>query len=171
MRRLGFLFLLASAPGCGPDPHDPVDGPVEEQRCIGGTRGDGPRGVRLVEVGDGAGESFRVWADGQEVTMVTGPQGGTMVTPTVRVPAEPDDEVAPCWRVHIVNDMPGVDDVGPGILADVPFDRVGDDLEAATLPDLLGFDPEDYAGRDLVLHVAVVGDDFDGARDLTIRLR
>ncbi|AKF09826.1 hypothetical protein DB32_006975 [Sandaracinus amylolyticus] len=113
MRRGGAFVLerLRSAPlvlvlcACGggggepgPGPHD--GGPLPST-CEDLFEGEPELALEIGRITDGA---FTRWSDGDEVAFAWGPQGGTMIVPTLRADAslDPDDET-PCVSVEIAN--------------------------------------------------------------------
>lgn len=58
--------------------------------------------TRTMEIGElDADGNFVAWTEGQDVALVTGFQGASMITPWVELPAMADDATSECWFVHL----------------------------------------------------------------------
>jgi hypothetical protein len=125
---MGFLTAGAAlallAAGCG----DPETGPPEEvERCKAQTLGDMvPLPERGAALGEGRGNEFQPYQDGDSVALVQGSQGLTMLTPVVRVDAAPEDPTDACLLVQIYLERPDYPDTWPGrVLQGVKFVKQG----------------------------------------------
>lgn len=143
--------VLVAVVACGPTlPGEDLE--PEAERCAIDEPIDGT--PREVVIGSGQGAGFVPYADGLGVPIVHGPQGGYMITPTLRVPALADTEA--CAVVHI--DHGGVaEGFLPGHKANLLFTQSGDHLYTGNIYDLLAVDAAMLVGTTLTLHVTVSG--------------
>lgn len=142
MKRLAILLLVA----CGP-------GPVDVCEDLS------PGAARAAEIGTYEDGEFVAYVDGGETPLVFGFQGGYMVTPVIRIPAEADDDPAPCFNIRIENEL---DPAGSSI--DLEFSMLASaedgmyNLEGIT--NFLGNVRRDLVGRTLTMDIEVVADGF-----------
>lgn len=102
-RGLSLVGILSLLPSCylfSPN----TDPPAQVEQCgPSGTAGDKSK-TREVALGDGVGSGFVPYKDGATVTLVTGGQGLSMVTPVVRVKAESGDVSGTCLFISILSE-------------------------------------------------------------------
>jgi hypothetical protein len=127
---------------------------------------------RALEVGALDGTTFMAWADGTEVTLETGGQGGVMVVPSLRLPAASEDGDEACWVVMLDNEVAGT---GAGDVGDLKsayvFERKGDFMQVDGLFDLLGYNSSGLRGSTLTLTAKVSAPSFAAETTVAITLR
>ncbi|MEJ7729043.1 MAG: hypothetical protein WKG00_07505 [Polyangiaceae bacterium] len=127
---------------------------------------------RALEVGALDGTAFSAWADGTEVTLQTGGQGGVMVVPSLRLPAATEDGDEACWVVTLDNEVAGT---GAGDIGDLKsayvFERNGEFMQVDGLFDLLGYDSSGLQGSTLTLTAKVSAQGFRAEKAVAITLR
>ena len=143
------LFVLVVACGliaCGPGPvdicTDPAPGPM--RTAVIGTYVDG---------GD-----FVPYVNGGETPLVFGFQGGYMVTPAIRIPAEASDGPTPCFTIRVDNELDP-----PGSAPDLEFSTftsVDSGMYEINITNFLGNVRRDLIGRTLTMDIRVVADGF-----------
>ncbi|UJR86728.1 hypothetical protein [Sandaracinus amylolyticus] len=94
------LAACGGSGGEGPEP-GPYDGGPPPATCDDLFEGEPALELEIGRIADGA---FTRWSDGDEIPFVWGPQGGTMIVPSVRadLALDPDDDT-PCVSVEIAN--------------------------------------------------------------------
>ena len=144
MKRLALLLLVSACGG------EPVDVCAEMS----------PGPVRAAEIGtyDDNG-NFVAYVDGDEASLILGLQGGYMVTPVIRIPAEADDEPRPCFNVVVENELDP-----PGSAPDLEFATisVAEDgmYELNGILNFLGNLRRDLLGRTLTMNIEVLANGF-----------
>lgn len=162
---VGCIFL-----GCGHGELDP-DAPEDAERCVAEEGSAGAVEARAVALGVGGSAAFRAFQDGEETELISGFQGGYMITPAVRVEAAGDSRAEACFRVRLENALMEGGEVGPGTLSQVIFARSGAFFYVESLYDLLGYDSGPLEGKTLLLSATVSGVGFEGTQALTLRLK
>ncbi|MEC7524122.1 MAG: hypothetical protein VYE22_29850 [Myxococcota bacterium] len=171
------LVVVETADG-GPEPDldsgpDRIclDGACYAQRCRGLTyfEGDAEPGLVIGELRD---EEVVPWEDGQDVTYEWGFQGGTMILPSLEIPASVTSGDG-CVQVRLRHRE---DPAHPGEAGDAPshsYDwtdpmrRSGDRLQMRHLNDQIGWDAPD--GHRFVLEAEVRGVDFALRGEVSVR--
>jgi hypothetical protein len=160
------LLLL----GCPQSETDGGDPPPEAEYCSApeGT----PTATRDLEVGAPNGDDLVAWQDGDEVEMVSGGQGGTMIVPSLRVPVGAGDGDEACWVVMLDNELA---DTSSGTVEDfrstLVFQRRGDFMQVDGVYDLLGYGGSGLAGNTLTLKATVIAEAFRAERTVAVILR
>jgi hypothetical protein len=160
------LSLLSVLPGCGPsDPGHTV--PDQAPDCP--TQfGEDTLEKRKVDIGDAASGDLVPYQDGEQVPLVRGGQGLSMITPWVQIAAAADDGEEVCCVVRLDND--------PGLIEsnqfNVQFARRG----AAFLSDgaiyhPFGPDHDVLVGETVKVTAKVRCDGFEGERTVTVSLK
>jgi hypothetical protein len=174
-RALGWAAAIGMAAGCligcGPGELEPEPPGDDAERCVAGEGNGGTPVAREVTLGTGSGATFRAYEESEETELIAGFQGGYMITPTVRVEAAGDTRPEACFRVWLQNTIVEGAEVGPGTLSYVVFTRSGDYFYVAPLFDLLGYEADPLRGKTLLLSAEVSGSEFEGSRDVTLRLK
>lgn len=167
--RLGSTALAAAIlAGCGPsDPIDPTAGDPPGG-CYTDFLDAGTRAPRAAVLGEGSGASFQAYEAGQKVTLVSGFQGGYMVTPSVRVDAAGGAGAEACFQVSIKNVLTDVEDVAPGLQTYVTFAKSGEFFDVEGIWDLIAMDDDPLHGKTLVLKATVTGQDFEATGEATV---
>ena len=156
--------------GCPPSESD--DGPSrpEAEDCYADEVASPEE--RALEVGALDGTAFTAWADGTEVTLETGGQGGVMVVPSLRLPAVAEDGDEACWVVTLDNEVTGT---GAGDVGDLKsayvFERNGEFMQVDGLFDLLGYGGSGLPGSTLTLTAKVSAQTFRAETAVAITLR
>lgn len=151
MKHLALVFLVA----CGPMPVEVCEG------LTGGA-------ARRAEIGtyDENGD-FLTYVDGGETPLIFGLQGGYMVTPVVRIPAEASDDATRCFNVRIENELDP-----PGSAPDLELSLIASAEDGVYtlegLANFLGNLRRDLIGRSLTMTIEIRGRDV--AVDETIQV-
>ena len=172
--RVGRFAVIAVAGlmvvGCGPREPE-ADVPDDAERCVAEDGSSGALEARVIALGVGGAEAFRVFQEGEETELIEGLQGGYMITPTVRVEAAGDSRDEACFRVQLENTLMEGGDIGPGMISQVVFTRSGEFFYVESIYDLLGYDEGELEGKTLLLSATVSGVDFEGTQAVTLRLK
>ena len=153
MRALTAMALVAALAGC---PSDDGSGPPDSFF-------EGEPEI-VLEVGHTADGTFTRWAPGDVVSWVWGPQGGTMITPTLRLPLGTAEDGS--WLEVALTQQPDPgfpDDAGeladfPGLEEPFQFYERDGVLRATDIPSQLGWG--DPSGARMLLGATVRGEDF-----------
>lgn len=160
------LALIPFVVACS-DPWNPEDDPSAVEHCV---LDSDEAEARTVEVGSYADGVFHPYGDGQELALVVGPQGGVMITPSVRVAGGDGDPVRVCVSIALSHTIDGADDVNPGTMIEAWLDPLDGAFVSGRIDDLLAFDPAPLAGKTLMLGVTV-GGPFAGSHEVDLVLR
>ena len=110
---------------------------------------------------------FVAYVDGGETPLVFGFQGGYMVTPVIRIPAEPSDIMRPCFNIRVDNELDPA-----GSAPDLEFSMIANPedgfYELNGITNFLGNVRSDLVGRTLTMDIDVVANGF--SIDETIQL-
>jgi hypothetical protein len=155
---------------CGP-PEPETTSLSDAERCVADEGSSGVVEAREVALGLGGSAAFRAFQDGEEAEIVSGFQGGYMITPTIRVEAIGDSRGEACLQLRLENALMEGGEVGPGTLSQVLFSRSGDFFYVDSIYDLLGWDLDPLEGKTLLLSATVSDVGFQGTRAVTLRLK
>lgn len=164
MKTRVFLILLALwSVGC----------PTEEVCRFPEPNPDAP--VRTLEasspptnISDPLSTGFEAWQDDDLVPIILGFQGGYMVTPVLRFPAEEDSEDTRCVSVVVRNFGEGLDGSGLNILETATRD--GDYFYIDPLDNFLSRNPGVLHERRMRMQVTVRDEDFQSELEVTIEM-
>ncbi len=155
--------------GCGPESGEPIVA-AEAERCVLPTEGAMVPPPRAMVLGEGTPEAFVPYTDGQTVSLRLGFQGGYMLTPRVRVAALKGDGDSACWQVDLNNEM-ALDWVGPGLVAQLLFERHGDAFYSGVMNNLINYDKQQLQGQPLTMDVTTSGIDIDETFSVSVILK
>ncbi len=156
LRPIFLVGLLVSGLACGDD----------GGQCMPVQASGQP--MRDFEVGEYDGDTFAPYEDGSTQTFVRGLQGGYMVVPTIRIPAETD--AAPCVTLVIENAIDSAGDALPSLTRVMTWSRRGDFFETPPLENFLSFEQSTLIDQELRMRVRVISDAFQGERVVRVML-
>jgi hypothetical protein len=157
-------FVLGSAAalgGCGPgDGGTEPEIPDQASFCAVSI-GDTFPETREVDLGFGPPSSFEPYRDGDEVAVVVGTQGASMITPVVRVAKGAGDGAEPCFRVR-------VEEVAEGFASEwnIQFREEGGALFSDGALYFIT-----YSTGEVELDLRVEGEGFSGTKRVKVALR
>ncbi len=176
-RSLALLTCLSSAAlvfGCGPADPEP---PVPDQAVDCPTQfGEDTMETREVELGDASSGELVPYPEGEEVALIHGSQGLSMITPWVSIEAAADDGEEACCVVRLENEADGplADEhnfIGSNQF-NVLFAREGSVfLSDGALYHPLGPDHDVLAGQTVKVTATVRCDGFEGETSVTVSLK
>ena len=146
--------------------------PAQATQCPADIQ-DKPATERTVEMGDAVGTTFEPWTDGEGIPMLHGGQGASMITPAIRVEADPAEGDEACYRVRLENDYQGqvssFPDAKDALQVNVHFTRQGDFFVSdGDIYDALSYPQVD---RPLQVIAQVIGNGFQGTRAVKVVLK
>lgn len=164
------MGVAALGLGCGPSSEL-----IEQADGCPAETGDPTMGERSVRVGDGLPPGFVPYVEAGSATLIVGPQGGTMITPVLRVEAKPGETEGHCWRTTIKNTYdPSVaaPEDADGLVVPIPYVlSEGAYYSDGAVWDLFSYDATTLRGSRLTLSATVEGADFTATETVKIDLQ
>lgn len=146
--------------GCGPGPEPQPEIPAQASFC-GAVTGAEPTETRKVELGHGPASDFEPYSHGEEINVVTGGQGATMITPFVRVEKKAADGPEACFRVRLAEG-----DLEFSSEWNIQFQEEGGSLVSDGALYFIT-----YSTEDVELILTVEGDGFSATSSVNVVLR
>lgn len=153
------LLVTSALAGCGPSVTGP-EIPDQAAYCSISFEEDFPE-TREVDLGVLSESGFQPYQEGDEIALISGGQGATMITPVVRVAKGAGDDAAPCFRV-LVEESAGEFTSE----FNVEFREEGDHLFSDGALYFIT-----YSEGDVGLSLTVEGKGFSGTKSVNVTLR
>ncbi len=162
--------MLTGCPSPEPEVVDDPDANVAE-RCADFAQTD-PVETRTVRIGVLDGDACVPLADGDDVEIVLGHQGGYMVVPAFELDGAGLDGDTTCCRVTLRQHAAPELEVEPGLQQYVQFERsVHGNFRSGYVDGFLTFEPDALDGEELELEAQVRGDGFEGEAGVRVIMR
>ena len=161
MRRLSLALIVLFArlgadggQGCGPKEDVFEDDPAAD--CSLDMPDTEGLPTRTMEIGEpDADGNFVAWTEGQDVALVTGFQGASMITPYVELPAMADDATSECWYVRLQH-LDEADEPTRDFSMGLVFDQTDTGMRTGPIFDI----PEETYGDSIRVRITVSSDSF-----------